>query len=318
MVSSSTVSSDASLVTDVFSNYSSGINAINNDSVWSGKSKENAVDQMNKFVSEFNSPISSQMESFSDALEKYEEWEKKKEEYEELSDKINSYNISDSSNFKDDVGELRSKLETLNEELTNLSKEIKTILADVSSKKINATVESIDTSANFSIGDFVNYYQGDYHQSYGYGSTIANAGCGPTSMAMVTTYLTGETHDPVELANWSLKRGYHIPNAGTAWEFFTESAKAYGIDCQQTPINSNNIKSALSSGKPIIMNVGPGTFTKGGHYIVLRGLTSDGKVVVSDPASRDRSQRTYDVSVFCNEGKGMWVFGADKTSEIKI
>ena len=54
MVSSSTVESDASLVNDVFSNYESGINAINNDSVWTGTSKQNAVEQMNNFVSKYD------------------------------------------------------------------------------------------------------------------------------------------------------------------------------------------------------------------------------------------------------------------------
>ena len=67
MISSSSVNGDASLVTDVFSNYKSGITAISNDSVWTGKSKNNAIDQMNNFVSEFSGPIATQLSEFSSA-----------------------------------------------------------------------------------------------------------------------------------------------------------------------------------------------------------------------------------------------------------
>ena len=80
MVSSSTVSSDASLISDVFSNYTAGTDAINSNDVWSGKSKDNAVTQMTNFVEEYSEPISSQMSEFASACEKYSIWEDSKEE----------------------------------------------------------------------------------------------------------------------------------------------------------------------------------------------------------------------------------------------
>ena len=168
------------------------------------------------------------------------------------------------------------------------------------------------TSSPYEHGEFVNYYQYNFHQSYGYGTTIASAGCGPTSMAMVLTYLLGETHDPVEIANWSLERGYHIKDNGTAWSFFPACAKAYGVECTQLSVTRENIINYLKAGKTIIMNVGPGHFTSGGHYIVLRGLTEDGKVIVADPASEKRSSQVWDIDVFLKEGKGMWAFDGGK------
>ena len=39
--------------------------------------------------------------------------------------------------------------------------------------------------------------------------------------------------------------------------------------------------------------MGPGTFTTGGHYIVLTGTRSDGKVSVADPASRKRTETKW-------------------------
>ena len=169
--------------------------------------------------------------------------------------------------------------------------------------------------SNYQKGDFVNYYQGNYKQSYGYGTTIASAGCGPTSMAMVLTYLLGETHDPVEIANWSLKGGYHIQGEGTAWSFFGACAKAYDVECQQMAVTKDAIINNLKAGKVIIMNVGPGHFTSGGHYIVLRGITDDGKIIVADPASEKRSNQVWDIDVFLKEGKQMWVFDGGKKKE---
>jgi hypothetical protein len=56
------------------------------------------------------------------------------------------------------------------------------------------------------------------------------------------------------------------------------------------------------------MSMGPGHFTKGGHFIVLRGTTEDGRIIVADPNSETRSKQTWDVSVFLNEGKQLWAF----------
>ncbi len=174
---------------------------------------------------------------------------------------------------------------------------------------------SVVTPSPYTKGEFVNYYQYNYKQSYGYGTTIASAGCGPTSMSMVLTYLLGETHDPVEIANWSLKGGYHIKGNGTSWSFFPACAKAYGVECKQMSVTRENIINNLKAGKIIIMNVGPGHFTSGGHYIVLRGITADGKIIVADPNSEKRSKQVWDIDVFLKEGKGMWAFDGGKIKE---
>ena len=44
-------------------------------------------------------------------------------------------------------------------------------------------------------------------------------------------------------------------------------------------------------------------FTKGGHFIVLRGVTSEGKILVADPASVTRSNQEWDLSLIINESK---------------
>ena len=64
------------------------------------------------------------------------------------------------------------------------------------------------------------------------------------------------------------------------------------------------IRRALETGRPVIAHMGPGTFTQQGHYILLRGLDEDGKVVLNDPNSEKRTYHTYDLSLILEEAKG--------------
>lgn len=150
--------------------------------------------------------------------------------------------------------------------------------------------------------DFKYYNQGDYNNSYG-PLTIASGGCGPTSAAMVITYLTGETVDPVATCKFSESNGF-VDSSGTYEAFFPAIAKAYNLNCKQESQTADNIINSLKQGNVIIAHMGPGTFTKGGHYIVLKGLDANGNVIVADPASRERSQKTYPASLIASEAKG--------------
>jgi hypothetical protein len=176
--------------------------------------------------------------------------------------------------------------------------------ANVSSGDVTRALSELEDTD----GEFVNYYQYNYKESYGYGTTIASAGCGPTSMAMVLTKLTGKKVTPVDTANWSLRNGHRVKGNGTAWSFFGAIAPQYGVSCQQMGVSKSNIIDNLKAGKMLIMSMGPGHFTKGGHFIVLRGITEDGRIIVADPNSETRSHQTWDVNVFLREGKQIWAF----------
>ena len=47
--------------------------------------------------------------------------------------------------------------------------------------------------------------------------------------------------------------------------------------------------------------VSKGHFTRGGHFILLRGTTLSGEILVADPASRDRSLIPWDLSLILDE-----------------
>ena len=71
-------------------------------------------------------------------------------------------------------------------------------------------------------------------------------------------------------------------------------------------MSRSNIIDNLNAGKTLILSMGPGHFTSGGHFIVARGIADDGSIIVSDPNSEKRSNQTWDVSILVNEGTQIW------------
>lgn len=49
--------------------------------------------------------------------------------------------------------------------------------------------------------------------------------------------------------------------------------------------------------------MGKGHFTSSGHFIVLRGITEEGKILVADPISIKRSEQEWDLSIILNEAR---------------
>ena len=60
--------------------------------------------------------------------------------------------------------------------------------------------------------------------------------------------------------------------------------------------------------------MGPGHFTQGGHFILLRGVTLSGMILVADPNSEERSLMEWDPQLILDElsastasGAPLWV-----------
>lgn len=65
-------------------------------------------------------------------------------------------------------------------------------------------------------------------------------------------------------------------------------------------------------GKPVISSQGPGLFTSFGHFIVLRGVTFDGRVLVNDPndsPAKNYASRAFDMgSEIHPTSRNYWIF----------
>jgi len=141
---------------------------------------------------------------------------------------------------------------------------------------------------------------------YGGSDTIAEYGCGPTSLAMVISAFTNVNIDPEQMCKWAYDRGYWYSGSGSIHGLIPDAAKAFGLKVEgveNTPDAADKIKSALSSGNLIIALMGKGTFTKSGHFIVLRGITEDGKILVADPNSKELTNESFEASLIVNEAK---------------
>lgn len=137
---------------------------------------------------------------------------------------------------------------------------------------------------------------------YGKTNTIGKAGCGPTAMSIVISTLTGEAHDPIELSNWSVANKQRCEGDGSYHTLIPTSSKAYGLSCKGN-LSAQDIIDALSGGKLVVVIMSKGHFTKGGHFIVLRGVTAEGKILVADPGSHSRSNQQWDLSLIMNEAR---------------
>ena len=145
---------------------------------------------------------------------------------------------------------------------------------------------------------------------YGGGKNISQAGCGPTSAAMLLSSVTGQTVTPTEAAQYSLKTGHRIIGNGTDWGFFGDIGSQYGVTFTQTA-DYNMLSEALAQGRPAILSgKGSAPFTKGGHFVMAVGLDSNGNIIINDPVSKERS-KAYPFEQIASSAAQAWI--SDKT-----
>lgn len=168
------------------------------------------------------------------------------------------------------------------------------------------------------IAGYIYFNQGDsaWNQN---GYCIAKAGCGPTSMAVVITSLTGKWVTPLDTAIWGYQHGFYS-REGSAHEMIPAMAAAYGLRCQGAGTDYQAIKKALKASKPVVCLMEPGYFTRGGHFMVLVAIDNNDCVTVADVGSRTRSAYKYRLADVIAQSKGasaggpFWVMSYDKGS----
>lgn len=140
------------------------------------------------------------------------------------------------------------------------------------------------------------------------GSNIRVAGCGPTSLSMVYTYLTGKTDlDPVAMASFAEEHNF-APTGATEWRFMTDGAASIGLRSTPVAPSRASIASALDAGMPIICCLTPGDFTTVGHFLVIKGMDSRGMVEIHDPNSPYNSAKRWPISQILPQIEALWAF----------
>lgn len=133
---------------------------------------------------------------------------------------------------------------------------------------------------------------------------MTEAGCGPTSLAMAISQMTGEEITPDVIAR--LGKDY-LPGY-SEYKLFPEMAKKFGMNYFDTA-DATEIMDSLKSGKPVILSgksEGPGMtpYTKDGHIVVANSVDGN-RVFINDPRGKEFSGY-YDINtVMSGLNRGM-------------
>lgn len=131
---------------------------------------------------------------------------------------------------------------------------------------------------------------------------IGRYGCGPVAMAMAVASMTDAETDPAVMADWCVQHGYWASKHGSYLSIVKGVGEAFGLTVESLPTKeTRGLMDALRSGKLVVALMGPGHFTSGGHFILLRGTTLTGEVLVADPNSLERSLTTWDPQLILDE-----------------
>ncbi len=139
------------------------------------------------------------------------------------------------------------------------------------------------------------------NKMYGRSDTIGNAACGPTALAIAVASLTDNKVTPYDVAQWSVANGYRCEGNGSYQSLIPDGGRHYGLTVTSIGRDGKKLVEALKQGKLVIAIMSKGHFTNSGHFIVLRGVTEDGKILVADPASIKRSNREWDLKIVTGE-----------------
>ena len=124
------------------------------------------------------------------------------------------------------------------------------------------------------------FYQTDYPDTLYSKGTIETDGCSITSLAMVATYMTGHPYLPDELAGYF---GGYLGEATNNVERLEAASTALQLPWERAE-NFHVALKALREGKVVIALMNKKSiFTDSQHFIVLAGMTQDGKILVNDP-----------------------------------
>lgn len=158
-------------------------------------------------------------------------------------------------------------------------------------------------------GNFVFYNQCDpkwanahYDSTPSGNGTICANGCGATSVAEVVATLADSSVTPVESANYSMSVGGYIKGSGTSFAYFSSGPQHWGLHTTDLGQDLDKAIAVLRGGGLVIAGgAGADPFTTGGHVLVLKGIASNGDILVGDPDT-DHKETQYPPSQLRSAG----------------
>lgn len=300
--------------------YSKELCELNGDSCFGGgnalTNKEKEAEKKKEVIKEINSRIHAITDkkknknvnsikfNIVDGSEKEEVQKSKKEQKkqtettktksvkERILDKINSLK----SFGKGPVENTNTKMAEVTEKDNNTLSMIKSknsLGSGSGTKSINDKIKNItehnDSLRNWGAGHKItpmSQHASQYNKS---NRLMADAGCGPTSAAMVASAY-GVKADPEQISNDSFAAGMRADDGGMNPKYFSQMANKFGsgFGMKQGPVDGKKIHNDLSAGRPVVMMGKGGPYGPTTHYMVAEGLSNNGKVKMIDPNNGSR------------------------------
>ena len=127
-------------------------------------------------------------------------------------------------------------------------------------------------------------------KNYGPQNRMETYGCGPTVLSMLVSTFTDQTIPPDEMAAWCYENGFFSPNSGSYHSIIADGSAAWGLDVKTIQDTSYaTLLHELYDGRLLVLLMGKGHFTESGHFLIVRNVTLEGKLLIADPNSLENS-----------------------------
>lgn len=132
---------------------------------------------------------------------------------------------------------------------------------------------------------------------------IDTYGCGPTALAMIISNLSKSGFTPDKAAEWAQQNGYYMQGSGSYHSLIVKGANAFSIDARSYPDYSEAaLRQELEKGNIFVALMRPGVFSRASnHFILLLGLDAEGKVLIAEPNSAERTEQRWELDFLLQE-----------------
>lgn len=148
--------------------------------------------------------------------------------------------------------------------------------------------------------------------------TFEQVGCAYSSFAMIASYLLDQKIYPNDVAR---RLNASESNDTESWvDYFGPISEMYGIKRPSHTSSWDDMKEAIKNHQPVIAwySGESGIFTHTGHFIVVRGMTSDGKYLVNDPSDNTPGYKEKYINRHFTEEEMRKAFGWGVIFEAKV